>query len=105
MNNKEAIKEINQHAKDSLEEWSNVFVDADIKGWGVYLDFDDEDLLNVLLMFNSVWSNIAIKRGILTEENVEKRINDFSRYLEEIFGINTVDLANKVLDKRRIELN
>lgn len=105
MNNKEAIKEINQHIKDSLEEWSDILLEADYNGWAVDLEFDEDDLLNILQMFTSIWSNSAIKRGIFTEGNILQKMELFKKHISEVFDINTVDLAKRVLGNNNSELN
>lgn len=104
-NNEEFIKEINQHIKDSLNEWSDILIDADYKGWAVDLEFDEEDLLNILQMFNSIWSNNAIKRGVFTEDNIVQKMELFKRTIEVVFGVKTVTLTNSVLDNNISELN
>lgn len=105
MEEKEAIKEINQHIKDSLNEWSDILVDADYKGWGVDLEFDEEDLLNILQMFNSIWANSAIKRGVFTEDNIYQKIELFKRAIEDVFDVKTVELTESVLGNNISELN
>jgi hypothetical protein len=104
-NNEEFIKEINQHIKDSLNEWSDILVDADYNGWGVDLEFDEEDLLNILQMFNSIWANSAIKRGVFTEDNVVRKMAVFQKTIDDVFGVNTVKLTDSVLGNNISELN
>lgn len=101
----EQIKEINQHIKDSLNEWSDILLEADYNGWGADLDFDEEDLLNILQMFTSIWSNSAIKRGIFTEENVLQKMKLFRTAINDVFGVDTITLADSVLGNNNCELN
>lgn len=105
MNNEEQIKEINQHIRESLDEWSDILLEADYNGWGADLDFDEEDLLNILQMFTSIWSNSAIKRGIFTEGNILQKMELFKKHISEVFDINTVDLTQRVLGNNNSELN
>lgn len=97
MEAKEQIKEINQHISDALEQWSTVMVEADAKNWAYHLEYSDEDLLNVLQIFNHVAGNIAIKKGFLNEKNVVEKMNIFTKALEDSFGFNSVELTKKVL--------
>lgn len=105
MKNEETIKEINQHIRESLDEWSDILLEADYNGWGADLDFNEEDLLNILQMFTSIWSNNAIKRGILTEDNVTQKMELFKDTINNVFGVNTVKLTDSVLGNNISELN
>lgn len=105
MNNEETIKEITQLIKDSLAECSDILVYADYKGLAVDLEFNEDDLLNILQIFTSIWSNNAIKRGIFTEDNVTPKMELFKDTINDVFGINTVTLSESVLDNNNCELN
>ena len=105
MNNKETIEEINQYIKESLAEWSDILLEADYNGWAVDLEFDEDDLLNILQMFTSIWSNNAIKRGVFTEDNILQKMGLFKKHISEVFDINTVDLTKRVLGNNNSELN
>ena len=105
MKNEETIKEINQHIRESLDEWSDILLEADYNGWAVNLEFDEEDLLNILQMFTSIWSNSAIKRGVFTESNILQKMGLFKKHISEVFDINTVDLTKRVLGNNNSELN
>lgn len=105
MRNEETIKEINRHIRESLDEWSEILLEADYNGWGADLDFNEEDLLNILQMFTSIWSNSAIKRGIFTEENVLSKMKLFRTTINDVFGVDTITLADSVLGNNNCELN
>lgn len=98
MEAKEQIKEINQHISEALEQWSRIMVQADADEWSSMLEYSDEDLLNVLQMFNHVASNKAIKSGVLNESNVFEKMARYVITLEDCFGFNSIDLTNKVLN-------
>lgn len=97
MGTKEQIKEINQHISDALEQWSSIMAQADADNLAYYLEYSDRDLLNALHIFDHVASNIAIKKGILNEENVGYKIRIFKKALEVCFGFNSIELTEKVL--------
>lgn len=107
MNNEETIKEINQHLSESLEGWSEILLEADYNGLSAYLYFNEDDLLNILQIFTSIWSNNAIKRGILTEDNVTQKMKLFKDTINDVFGVDTITLAEveSVLDNNNCELN
>lgn len=105
MNNEETIKEINQHLSESFDELSGILLESDYNGWGAYLDFNEDDLLNILQIFTSIWSNNAIKRGIFTEDNVTQKMELFKDTINDVFGVNTVTLSESVLDNNNCELN
>lgn len=92
MEYKKEIEEINAHISDALKDWSDILLKANADGWEYLLDFDNKDLFNALYIFNSVWQNNAIKRGVLNDENAVYRIKKFQKALEECFEINTFAL-------------
>lgn len=97
MEEKEAIKEINQHISDALEQWSNVTLEADANNWAYLLEYSDRDLANALFIFNHVAGNIAIKSGFLAEENVREKISAFRKSIKDTFGFDSQELIKNVL--------
>ena len=97
MEEKEAIKEINQHISDALEQWSNVALEADANNWAYFLEYSDRDLANTLFIFNHVAGNIAIKSGVLTEENVTEKISAFRKSIKDTFGFDSQELIKNIL--------
>ena len=85
--------------------YMDILLEADYNGWAVDLEFNEEDLLNILQMFTSIWSNNAIKRGILTEDNVTQKMELFKDTINNVFGVNTVKLTDSVLGNNNSELN
>lgn len=94
-----AINEINNQINASLYEWSYVFNQADVDGWAHRLNFEDENLLDCLHIFTSVWSNNAIKRGVFDEKNVNEKVEKFRQVVKEVFDIDTVELTERVVNK------
>lgn len=97
MEEKEVIKEINQHISDALEQWSNVVLEADANNWAYFLEYSDKDLANALFIFNHVVANFAIKSGVLTEENVTEKISAFRNSLKDTFGFDSQELIKNIL--------
>jgi hypothetical protein len=93
----EHIQEINNHISDALEQWANITTMADADEWAYLLSYSDVDCLNVIRLFFHVLSNRAIKDGILTEENTMGKITKFKETLHDTFGIDTIELTNKIL--------
>ena len=102
MEEKEVIKEINQHLSDALEQWSNVALEADANNWAYLLEYSDKDLANALFIFNHVVANIAIKSGFLAEENVTEKISAFRNSLKDTFGFDSQELIKNVLFENEI---
>lgn len=97
--NEDKIKEINKHISDALEQWSDITTLADADNWAYHLEYSDADLLNAFRIFIHTWSNRAIKEGLLTEENVGEKMHEFAHAVYNTFGIDTIELTNKVLGK------
>lgn len=101
----ELAKEANKQLKDSLNEWSDILVELDDKELGYILDFDEDDLLNVLSIFMNIWSNSAIKRGVFTNNNVVRKMALLKNTIDDVFGVKTVKLTDSVLGNNISELN
>lgn len=104
-NNLEKIKEINGHISEALKQWSSIMINADADQWSYFLDYSDEDMLNALFIFNHVWQNRAIKRGVFDKENAGEKMDKFKNVVMEVFGVDTIELTNKVIDKKKGENN
>lgn len=93
------LVQINEHISDALSQWSEIMITADADNWSVHLDYSDKDLLNSLQIFVHVASNVAIKNRKLDDKNVTDKIKVFTDALEECFGINSIELTKRVLNK------
>lgn len=93
------LVQINEHISDALSQWSEIMITADADNWSVHLDYSDKDLLNSLQIFLHVASNVAIKNRKLDDKNVTEKIKVFTDALEECFGINSIELTKRVLNK------
>ena len=60
--NKSSIKKINKEIKGALKFWQEMLLISDADQWSYHLNYDDDDLLNALYIFNHVAQNIAIKK-------------------------------------------
>ena len=99
-NDNRKIKEINKHISDALRQWSAVVIHADADEWSYFLDYSDEDLLNAMFIFNHVWQNRAIKsEHFKDEEDVIAKISIYRKAIKIAFGIDTVELTEKVLGR------
>lgn len=104
-NNLEKIKEINWHISDALKKWSDIVTLADADQWSYFLDYSDEDMLNALFIFNHVWQNRAIKRGVFDKENAGEKMERFKNVVMDVFDIDTIELTSKVIGLKKGENN
>lgn len=100
-NKKEIIATAKREMSESFWEWSNILIEADAMEWSFFLDFDKKDLFSTLNIFSRVWTNYAIKKGILTEGNAEEKTKMFAKAIEDCFGINTIKLTEEILNKKK----
>lgn len=93
-----SIREVQAHISAALDQWAYIMNDIDAKEKAHLLHYKDEDLLNIVLMFNHVVSNIGIhNKNISTPEQGETFGNDIREFIKKYTGIDTVELTNKVL--------
>lgn len=97
--NKSSIKKINKEIKGALKFWQEMLLISDADQWSYHLNYDDDDLLNALYIFNHVAQNIAIKKGYFTEDNVEVKMSKFREGIKEGFGFDTIELTNNALKR------
>lgn len=97
--NKSSIKKINKEIKGALKFWQEMLLISDADQWSYHLNYDDDDLLNALYIFNHVAQNIATKKGYFTEDNVEVKMSKFREGIKEGFGFDTIELTNNVLKR------
>ena len=97
----ERLAAANPAMSESFWEWSNILIEADATQWSFFLDFDKKDLFSTLNIFSRVWTNYAIKNGILTEGNAEEKTKMFVKAIEDCFGINTIKLTEEILNKKK----
>ena len=97
MEEKEQIKEINQHISDALEQWSTTMLVADADEWAYYLNYSDQDALNAIFIFNHVLSNIGIKNGILNDKNAVEKANKLRDFIKDYCGLDTIEITRKSL--------
>lgn len=98
---KEIIATAKHEMSESFWEWSNILIEADTMEWAFFLDFDKRDLYSTLNIFWRVWSNYAIKNGILTKGNAEEKTKMLVKAIEDCFGINTIKLTEEILNKKK----
>ena len=99
----EKIKIINQAISEDLGRWFDIMITADADGWAYLLEYSDEDMLNALFIFNHIWQNRAIKNGVLNTENATEMMEKFKGMIMDVFGIDTIELTNKVVSNMKRE--
>jgi hypothetical protein len=62
------IAEINQHIRNGINQWADIMLTADADQWAVKLNYYPRDLMNTVLIYQHVASNIGIKAGIIDEQ-------------------------------------
>ena len=67
MEAKEQIEEINSSIRDGINQWADIMLTADADEWAYRLNYFPRDLMNALIIFQHVASNIGIKAGKIDE--------------------------------------
>jgi hypothetical protein len=68
INEQDALKEINQHIRDGINQWADVMLESEAKQWAYRLNYFPRDLMNAIYIFQHVASNIGIKAGHIDEQ-------------------------------------
>lgn len=93
-----SIREVQAHISAALDQWAYIMNDIDAKEKAHLLHYKEEDLLNIVLMFNHIVSNIGIHNGTINSpESGEAFGKDIREFVKKHTGFDTVELTNKVL--------
>ena len=100
-----AIKEVNIHISDALNQWSKIMLLSDSDNWAYKLEYSDEDVFNAVYIVNHVLMNRAIKNGHIANENDALRMGtEFKKAIREYCGIDTIELSKELSKKWKLEL-
>ena len=88
------ISEINSHIKEGIRQWANVCLTADADNWSVYLAYGKEDVMNVVLLFQHILSNIGIKKGMIDERSAVELGHRLHDLVKDMTGIDTRYMSN-----------
>lgn len=67
-NEQARIAEINLNIRNGIAQWSDIMLLADADEWAVKLNYYPRDLMNAVLIYQHIASNIGIKAGIIDEQ-------------------------------------
>lgn len=84
-----SIREVQVHISDALEQWSYIMNKFDADGTAFLLHYSENDLLNIVYMFDHIVSNIGIHKGVVTEENAEQMGKDIREFVKKYTGVDT----------------
>lgn len=86
---KEELREINKHISDALKQWANICIMSDAEDWSYEYEFTEDDVINAVRIFNSVISNVGIKKRLITEENAFKVGFGIYDFVSKYTGVDT----------------
>lgn len=100
--NDEFIEEARQHISDSLQKWSNIALVGIVDGWGVRINYSDDDLLNLYLLIIAIYGNVAAKKGKLhLDSNANHSIDEpLMITLNDVFGVNIKEIIAKKTEEK-----
>lgn len=80
------IAEINRRIRDGINQWSDIMLLADADEWAVKLNYYPRDLMNAVLIYQHVASNIGIKAGIIDEQKAVEFGNRLRQLVIDMTG-------------------
>lgn len=87
------IKGINLHIREGINEWAEILQIADAEQWACYLNYFPRDIVNAVLIFQHVCSNVGIKAGRITDENVEEFGHRLRQLVTDMTGHDPADVV------------
>lgn len=80
METKEQIAEINSSIREGINQWADIMLTSEADEWAYQLNYFPRDLMNALLIFQHVASNIGIKAGKIDE----RKALEFGKRLRQL---------------------
>lgn len=93
---KELLRDFNKHISDALKQWANICIMSDAENWSYEYEFTEDDVMNAVFIFNSVISNVGIKKRLLTEENAFKFGVGIHEFVSQYAGVDTRKFAKEL---------
>lgn len=93
---KEKIREINQHIKDGVRQWSDIMLMADADEWASELYYGPNDILNSIVIFQHTCTNVGIKNGHITAENAAAIGKRLSELVKDMTGWDVSDIVKRM---------
>ena len=69
---------------------------SDADNWSYEYEFTEDDVMNAVGIFNSVISNVGIKKRLLTEENAFKYGISIHELVSQYAGVDTHKFAKEL---------
>lgn len=90
------IAEINQHIRDGICQWADVMLMADADQWAVHLTYHPRDIINAVMIFQHVCSNVGIKAGRIDEAKAKEYGERLRRLVADMTGYDTADIVSQI---------
>ncbi len=99
--NKESVKmqiaEINKQICDGIGNWADVMLIADADEWAFRLNYSQRDILNAVMIFQHVCSNVGIKNGFIANEKCAEVYGKRLRELvKDMTGYDPADIVTNL---------
>lgn len=91
-----SVREVQIHISDVLKEWTDIMLDIEAHKKAHLLHYNEQDLVNVMYIFEHVLSNVAIHNGSITPQNIDKAMEmgrDLRDYVKKYTGLDTHNIV------------
>lgn len=95
-NEQARIAEINLHIRNGIAQWSDIMLLADADNWAVKLNYYLPDLMNAVLIYQHVASNIGIKAGRIDEQKAVEFGNRLRQLVIDMTGYDPHDIVGQI---------
>ena len=93
-----SVREVQIHISDVLKEWADIMLEIEVRNKAYMLHYNEQDLVNVIYIFEHVLSNVAIHNGFITPETIDKATQmgeDLREYVKKYTGLDTHKIAKQ----------
>ena len=79
------LTKVSQYIREGINQWADIMLQAEADQWAYNLDYFPRDIINAVIIYQHICSNIGIKAGRIDEQKAV----DFGQRLRQL----TIDMT------------
>lgn len=79
------LTKVSQYIREGINQWADIMLQADADQWAYNMDYFPRDIINAVIIYQHICSNIGIKAGRIDEQKAA----DFGQRLRQL----TIDMT------------
>lgn len=93
------IAEVNKYIREGINQWADIMLQAEADQWAYYLDYFPRDIINAVLIYQHICSNIGFKAGRFNEHSAEVFGQRLRQLTIDMTGYDPAQIIGKAKDE------